>query len=38
MGKDIVAGGRNVAHKHRKGPKTDNVYIRLLVKVSDCNS
>lgn len=33
MGKDIVAGGRAVGHKHRTAPKSENVYIRLLVKL-----
>jgi large subunit ribosomal protein L18e len=33
MGKDIVAGGRNTKHQHRKTAKTDNVYVRLLAKL-----
>eukprot|EP00353_Schmidingerella_taraikaensis_P013769 CAMPEP_0185568346 /NCGR_PEP_ID=MMETSP0434-20130131/1333_1 /TAXON_ID=626734 ORGANISM="Favella taraikaensis, Strain Fe Narragansett Bay" /NCGR_SAMPLE_ID=MMETSP0434 /ASSEMBLY_ACC=CAM_ASM_000379 /LENGTH=192 /DNA_ID=CAMNT_0028182833 /DNA_START=25 /DNA_END=603 /DNA_ORIENTATION=- len=33
MGKDIVAGGRYVGHKNRKSPESENVYIKLLVKL-----
>jgi hypothetical protein len=33
QGKDLVAGGRSVGHKHRSQAKTDNVYVNLLVKV-----
>mmetsp|Transcript_34455 Transcript_34455/g.84398 ORF Transcript_34455/g.84398 Transcript_34455/m.84398 type:complete len:198 (+) Transcript_34455:73-666(+) len=33
MGKDLVAGGRRVGHKNRTEPKSDNIYVRLLVKL-----
>merc|ERR1712093_225957 len=33
MGIDLKAGGRAVGHKHRKEAKSDNVYIKLLVKL-----
>ncbi len=33
QGIDLVAGGRN-KKVHRTAPKSDNVYLRLLVKVS----
>jgi len=33
QGIDLIAGGRN-KKTHRTAPKTDNVYIKLLVKVS----
>ena len=33
MGIDLVAGGRNVHHKVRTAPKSDNVYLALLVKL-----
>eukprot|EP00441_Pelagodinium_beii_P014635 CAMPEP_0197662172 /NCGR_PEP_ID=MMETSP1338-20131121/52360_1 /TAXON_ID=43686 ORGANISM="Pelagodinium beii, Strain RCC1491" /NCGR_SAMPLE_ID=MMETSP1338 /ASSEMBLY_ACC=CAM_ASM_000754 /LENGTH=189 /DNA_ID=CAMNT_0043239897 /DNA_START=12 /DNA_END=581 /DNA_ORIENTATION=+ len=33
MGIDIVAGGRRTKHKTRATPKSENVYIRLLVKL-----
>lgn len=33
QGIDIVAGGRRTKHKTRATPKSENVYIRLLVKV-----
>lgn len=33
MGIDLIAGGRAVGHKHRKSPKSENVYIRLLCKL-----
>ena len=33
QGKDLIAGGRSVGHKHRSEAKSDNVYINLLVKV-----
>jgi large subunit ribosomal protein L18e len=32
QGIDLVAGGRNTK-KHRTAPKSDNVYLKLLVKV-----
>lgn len=33
MGIDLVAGGRRVGHKVRTAPKSDNVYLGLLVKL-----
>ena len=33
QGIDLIAGGRN-KKTHRTAPKSDNVYIKLLVKVS----
>jgi large subunit ribosomal protein L18e len=33
MGIDLVAGGRRVGHKQRTNPKSDNVYLKLLVKL-----
>ena len=33
MGIDLVAGGRRVGHKARTAPKSDNVYLKLLVKL-----
>ena len=33
MGIDLVAGGRRVGHKERTSPKSDNVYLKLLVKL-----
>ena len=33
MGIDLVAGGRRVGHKARTSPKSDNVYLKLLVKL-----
>ena len=33
MGIDLVAGGRRVGHKQRTTPKSDNVYLKLLVKL-----
>lgn len=33
MGIDLVAGGRRVGHKARTTPKSDNVYLKLLVKL-----
>lgn len=33
QGIDLRAGGRNTKHKHRTEAKTENVYVRLLVKV-----
>jgi large subunit ribosomal protein L18e len=33
MGIDLVAGGREIGHKHRTAPKSDNPYIKLLVKL-----
>ncbi|CAM9878341.1 unnamed protein product [Chrysoparadoxa australica] len=33
MGIDLVAGGRRVGHKQRTAPKSDNVYLALLVKL-----
>ena len=33
MGIDLVAGGRRVGHKSRKDTKSDNVYLKLLVKL-----
>jgi len=33
MGKDLIAGGRNVHHKRRTAPKSDNAYLALLVKL-----
>jgi large subunit ribosomal protein L18e len=32
QGIDIIAGGRN-KKTHRKAPKSDNVYLALIVKV-----
>ena len=29
----MIAGGRNVHHKNRTSPKSENVYLRLLVKL-----
>ena len=34
QGKDIKSGGRNTRHQHRTAPKSENIYIKLLVKVS----
>ena len=34
QGIDLIAGGRNCGHKTREAPKSDNVYLALLVKVS----
>mmetsp|Transcript_13905 Transcript_13905/g.15847 ORF Transcript_13905/g.15847 Transcript_13905/m.15847 type:complete len:185 (+) Transcript_13905:139-693(+) len=33
MGIDLVAGGRYVGHKNRTAPQSDNVYLKLLVKL-----
>lgn len=33
MGIDLVAGGRRTGHKARTAPKSDNVYLKLLVKL-----
>ena len=33
MGIDLIAGGRNVGHKKRTAPKSDDVYLKLLVKL-----
>jgi len=33
MGIDLKAGGRRVGHKMRKAPKSNNVYLKLLVKL-----
>ena len=33
MGIDLRAGGRYIGHKNRTNAKSENVYIRLLVKV-----
>jgi large subunit ribosomal protein L18e len=33
MGIDLKAGGRRVGHKARTSPKSDNVYLKLLVKL-----
>eukprot|EP00619_Florenciella_sp_RCC1007_P010193 CAMPEP_0205908056 /NCGR_PEP_ID=MMETSP1325-20131115/2947_1 /ASSEMBLY_ACC=CAM_ASM_000708 /TAXON_ID=236786 /ORGANISM="Florenciella sp., Strain RCC1007" /LENGTH=193 /DNA_ID=CAMNT_0053274217 /DNA_START=30 /DNA_END=611 /DNA_ORIENTATION=+ len=33
MGIDLVAGGRRVGHKTRTAPVSDNVYLKLLVKL-----
>ena len=33
QGKDLVAGGRRVGHKNRTEPKSENIYVRLLVKL-----
>jgi len=33
MGIDLKAGGRKVHHKERKAPKSQNVYLKLLVKL-----
>lgn len=33
MGIDLVAGGRRVGHSARTAPKSDNVYLKLLVKL-----
>ncbi len=35
QGIDLEAGGRNKT-KHRTAPKSDNVYLKLLVKVGTC--
>lgn len=34
QGVDLIAGGRN-KKTHRTAPKSDNVYLKLLVKVRD---
>ncbi len=34
MGVDLKSGGRAIGHKHRTTPKSENVYVRLLHKVS----
>ena len=33
MGIDIVAGGRRVGHKARTDTRSENVYLKLLVKL-----
>jgi len=33
MGIDLVAGGRRVGHNKRSSPNSDNVYLKLLVKL-----
>lgn len=33
MGIDIKAGGRRVGHNVRTAPKSDNPYLKLLVKL-----
>ena len=33
MGIDLKAGGRRTGHKARDKPKSDNVYLKLLVKL-----
>lgn len=33
MGIDLVAGGRRVGHNVRKAPTSQNVYLKLLVKL-----
>ena len=33
QGIDLIAGGRYVGHKNRTAPRSDNVYLKLLVKV-----
>lgn len=33
MGIDLIAGGRYVGHKRREAPKSDNVYLKVLVKL-----
>lgn len=33
QGIDLIAGGRYVGHKRREAPKSDNVYLKLLVKL-----
>lgn len=33
MGIDLVSGGRRVGHHARTAPKSDNVYLKLLVKL-----
>lgn len=33
MGIDLVAGGRNVGHKHRENPESKNVYLKLIVQL-----
>jgi hypothetical protein len=33
MGIDIRAGGRYIGHKNRTEAKSENVYLRLIVKV-----
>lgn len=30
----MIAGGRNCGHKTREAPKSDNIYLALLVKVA----
>ncbi len=35
QGKDLIAGGRSVGHKHRTQAKSDNIYVNLLVKVGE---
>lgn len=37
MGIDLIAGGRSKT-KHRTAPKSENVYLKLLVKVRCCIS
>ena len=32
-GIDLIAGGRKCGHKTREAPKSDNIYLALLVKV-----
>lgn len=33
MGIDLIAGGRRVGHNVRKAPSSQDVYLRLLVKL-----
>lgn len=33
MGIDLIAGGRRVGHNVRTAPTSQNVYLRLLVKL-----
>ncbi|KAK8817065.1 hypothetical protein WA556_002963 [Blastocystis sp. ATCC 50177/Nand II] len=33
MGIDLIAGGRKCGHKTREAPKSDNIYLALLVKL-----
>ena len=33
LGIDLIAGGRKCGHKTREAPKSDNIYLALLVKV-----
>jgi large subunit ribosomal protein L18e len=33
MGIDLIAGGRRVGHNVRKAPVSQDVYLRLLVKL-----